>query len=806
MTKGVKSKESEVKELNENIKIQNEIVQVNKNEKENESLEIGGQSFSSIMNSIPSLDNSTNFLHDMYALRDEFFAKIPENSQKECVRTIWQELWGKAMLSLTPEQMQKLGETFVFSAKAHEHQLRKSGDPYIVHTLSAALILAGMHLDMATLEAALLHDTLEDTDVTSEQLIENFGPDVETLVKGVTKLAGEDVKEFMSREDLTSENLRRMFIVMAQDIRVVLIKLADRLHNMRTLDVMRPDKQERIARETMEIYAPLAHRLGIYQIKRELEDLSFMYLHPDIYAEVERRVKIRMPKMGEVIEKTRDTLEKRLEEEHIPCRIKGRSKHFYSIYEKMQRKKISFDELYDILALRVLVSDVSTCYAVLGVVHALWVPIPGQFDDYIANPKSNMYQSLHTTVMAYGVPVEIQIRTYEMNHYAEYGIAAHWVYKSGGSKKLNKEMDAKLNWVSQALEAGQNGNSQEFMDVLKSDILLTSELYVFTPDGKPMILPNGSTILDFAYAVHTEIGNHCAGATINGHIVQLNTQLHNGDIVRILTSPQSSPSKDWLKIVSSAKTRSKIRAYFRQAEKVERDEKLERGWKLIERELKRRGLADVKREDFSNIDDQLIAVGSGSIGPGEAAQKLALAYLQHNTTAEQQNMPVNLRTEQPHHTKDTKSDILVEGEGGVSVTLANCCAPVPGDEIIGYSSTRRGITIHRVDCKSIKNKLNERKIKVEWSPRDKENNPAKKTNLYVAKLNAEGEERDELISDVNKAIAFASSSLIGFKAVMVGNSLMRMKIEVRVKDLEHLYSVMARLNEVRGIIEVVRSD
>ena len=769
---------------------------------ENESLETGSQTFSSIMNSIPSIDNSSNFLHDMYALRDEFFSKIPENSKQECVRTVWQELWGKSMLSLNPDQMNKLGETFVFAAKAHEHQLRKSGDPYIVHTLSAALILADMHLDMATLEAALLHDTLEDTPVTSQELIEKFGADVETLVKGVTKLAGEDVKEFMSREDLTSENLRRMFIVMAQDIRVVLIKLADRLHNMRTLDVMRPDKRERIARETMEIYAPLAHRLGIYQIKRELEDLSFKYLQPDIYAEVERRVKKRMPKMGEVIEKTREILEQRLQKENIPCRIKGRSKHYYSIYEKMQRKKISFDELYDILALRVLVSDVSTCYAVLGVVHALWVPIPGQFDDYIATPKSNMYQSLHTTVMAFGVPVEIQIRTYEMNNFAEYGIAAHWVYKSGGSKKLNKEMDAKLNWVSQALEAGQNGNSQEFMEVLKSDILLTSELYVFTPDGKPMILPNGSTTLDFAYAVHTEVGNHCAGATINGRIVPLNTQLHNGDIVKILTSPQSSPSKDWLKIVSSAKTRSKIRSYFRQAEKSERDEKLERGWKLIERELKRRGLSDVTRESFGNIDDQLIAVGSGSIGPGEAAQKLALSYLQHHTS-NPQVMPTTLESEPPKRKKDSKSDILVEGESGVDVTLANCCAPVPGDEIVGYSSARRGITIHRTCCKSIAGKNSERKIKVSWANNDKD---SRKTNLYVAKLNAEGEEREELISDVNKAVSFEGSSLVGFKAVMVGNSLMRIKIDLRVRNLEHLYTVMARLNEVRGIIEVVRRN
>ena len=752
---------------------------------------------------MPSIDNSSNFLHDMYSLRDEYFSRIPENSKKECVLSLWQELWTKAMLSLNPEQMQKLGEAFVFAAQAHKNQLRKSGDPYIIHVLSAALILAGMHLDMATLEAALLHDTLEDTDVTSEDIIENFGSDVENLVRGVTKLAGKDVKEFMSREDLTSENLRRMFIVMAQDIRVVLIKLADRLHNMRTLNVMAPEKQQRIARETMEIYAPLAHRLGIYQLKRELEDLSFKYLHPDIYDEVERRVKKRMPKMGEVIDKAREILEKKLQKENIPCRIKGRSKHYYSIYEKMQRKKISFDDLYDILAVRVLVSDVSTCYAVLGVVHALWVPIPGQFDDYIANPKSNMYQSLHTTVMAFGVPLEVQIRTYEMNNFAEYGIAAHWVYKSGGgSRKLNKEMDTKLLWVSQALEAGQNGNSQEFMDILKSDILLTSELYVFTPDGKPMILPNGSTTLDFAYAVHTEVGNHCAGATINGRIVPLNTQLHNGDIVKILTSPQSSPSKDWLKIVSSAKTRSKIRSYFRQAEKADRDEKLERGWKLIERELRRRGLTNVKREDFNNVDEQLVSVGSGSIGAGEAAQKLALAYLQHNS----QNVggvPVNLIATPVTQRKDNKSDILVEGEGGVSVTLASCCAPVRGDEIVGYSSMRRGITIHRVDCPSIANKKDERKIQVSWANLESINS-GRETKYYIARLRAEGEDREDLLSDATKALALEGSSIVGIKATMVGNSLMRMKIELRVKNLEHLYSVMAKLNEVRGIMEVVR--
>ncbi|MBQ7545012.1 MAG: bifunctional (p)ppGpp synthetase/guanosine-3',5'-bis(diphosphate) 3'-pyrophosphohydrolase [Synergistaceae bacterium] len=740
----------------------------------------------------------------MYSLRDEYFSRIPEQCQQEGVRSVWQELWARAMLSLTPEQMQQLGEAFVFSAVAHKDQFRKSGDPYIIHPVNAALILAGMRLDMATLEAALLHDTLEDTEVSHDELREKFGSDVEMLVDGVTKLAREQVKEFMSRDDITGENLRKMFLVMAQDIRVVLIKLADRLHNMRTLDVMRPDKQQRIALETMEIYAPLAHKLGIYHLKRELEDLSFKYLQPDVYNEIVRRVKRRLPKMEEVIEKAQTMLEERLMKENIPCRIKGRSKHYYSIYEKMQRKKLSFEELYDILAVRVLVADVTTCYSVLGIVHALWVPIPGQFDDYIATPKSNMYQSLHTTVMAFGVPLEVQIRTYEMNHFAEYGIAAHWVYKSGSSKRAIKGLDAKLMWVRQALEAGQDGDSQEFMDVLKNDILLTSELYVFTPDGKPMILPNGSTTLDFAYAVHTEVGHHCAGAMINGRIVPLNTQLHSGDMVKILTSPNGSPSQDWLKMVSSAKTKAKIKSYFRQAEKADREEKIERGWKLIERELKRRNFPDVTREDFGNIDEQLLSVGAGSLGPGEAAQQLSLTYLQHHTVA-QQITPAELENRPEVRRRDGKSDILVEGESGVSVTLAGCCTPVPGDDIVGYASERRGITIHRKGCRVIKTIKRDRKIRVEWAAHnDDEGNPNRRGGLYTVRLKAEGIAREDLVADATHALSLDGTSVIGIKRRMVGNSLMRIKAELSVRSLEHLYSAMARLNEVRGIIEVVR--
>ena len=770
-----------------------------------ETFDTGRDTFSSMMSSIPSIeDSSSNYLHDMYSLRDEFFAQIPQASQIELVRSIWQELWGKAMLSLTPEQLRRLGEAFVFAAVAHKDQRRKSGEPYITHTLNAALILAGMHLDTATLEAALLHDVLEDTDVTPEQMREKFGYDVEMLVDGVTKLAQDDVKEFMSREDLTAETLRHMFVVMAKDIRVVLIKLADRLHNMRTLDIMKPEQQKRKARETMEIYAPLAHRLGIYQIKRELEDLSFMYLQPEIYAQIQKRVKERMPKMEVIIDKAKSILEERLQKDNIPCRIKGRAKHFYSIYEKTQRKQISFDELYDILAVRVLVADVSTCYAVLGVVHSLWFPVPGQFDDYIANPKSNMYQSLHTTVMVEGVPLEVQIRTYDMNHFAEYGVAAHWVYKEGGSRKMLKGLNEKLMLVRQVMEAGQEGeDTKDFVDILKTDILLTSELYVFTPDGKPMILPNGSTVLDFAYAVHTEIGNHCAGAMVNGRMVQLNTQLHSGDRVKILTASQTSPSKDWLKIVSSAKTRSKIRNWFKQAEKADRDEKLERGWKLVEREMKRRGLGEVKREDFSNIDEQLISVGSGTIGASEAAQKLSLAWLQHHSPV-MQPAPVEFVSEPLPKKKDNKSDVLVEGEGGVSVTFASCCDPVPGDDIIGYASVRRGITVHRKECRNIESVDGGRKISVSWSLPELSPTGGKRPSIYSARLKIDAEGRDDILADITRVLGLEGSNMSAYKAPKSLAGLVRIKIEITVRDLAHLYSVMSRINEVRGILSVER--
>lgn len=758
------------------------------------------EAMKAILSCVPELSGNDEH-REMALLRDSFLEQLPAQCRTESVRTAWRELWAKALTFFSSSQMHRLGKAFVFAARAHADQKRIAGDPYVLHTLSTASILAEMQLDLATLTAALLHDVLEDTPTPPEELGAAFGEDVLTLVGGVTKLGK---LPFMSVEGYQAENLRKMFIVMARDIRVVLIKLADRLHNMRTLGALRRDKQERIARETLEIFAPLAHRLGIYQIKRDLEDLSFRYLQPEVYTEIRRKAKRKLPEMEGIIQKGIEALESRLAREGIPCKIKGRAKHYYSIYEKMQRKKLSMDELYDILAIRVLVEDVSTCYAVLGIVHSLWVPIPGQFDDYIATPKSNMYQSLHTTVMAFGAPMEVQIRTHDMNRLAEYGIAAHWLYKSKGGTA--DSLDTRLMWVRQALEGGpeEGHDPEEFLELLKSDVL-ASEVYVFTPQGKPLVLPNGATTIDFAYAVHTEVGNHCVGAMINSRIVPLNTQLNNGDIVKIITSPQGSPSRDWLKIARSSKTRSKIRNFFRQAEKTDREEKLARGWEGLERELRKRGIAVENQEDFSPAlnkvardlglagkEDLLVSIGAGSSGPSTVAQKLALAYLQQRHPADDISKLVKEHTA----AQKSDSDIVVEGAGGVWVVLANCCDPVPGDAIVGYSTRTRGITVHRLDCPNILNAQMGRVVQVSWG------RPSGK--LYTARLRAEALDRSNLIRDAAQAIGQEGGSIYGIKATTVGNSLMRMKIELKVKDVEHLYSIIAKLNGIKGMLEVTR--
>ena len=782
---------------------------------------LNAEEIRSIVKSVPSLSGSED-VKEMATLRDAFYSQVPAESQAECVKSVWHELWSKCMTFLSPAQMHQLGRAFVFAAKAHADQKRKSGEPYVIHVLNAALILAGMKLDLASLTAALLHDVLEDTEVTPVELSEQFGEEVVTLVDGVTKLGK---LPFKSAQNYQAENIRKMFIVMAHDIRVVLIKLADRLHNMRTLGVMRRDKQIRIAKETLEIFSPLAHRLGISQIKRELDDLAFKYINPDMYNEIKHRVKKRLPEMESVVNRGIAVLSARLDKEGIACKIKGRTKHYYSIYEKMQRKKLAVDDLYDILAIRVLVEDVATCYAVLGIVHAIWVPIPGQFDDYIATPKNNMYQSLHTTVIAFGAPLEVQIRTHDMNRLAEYGIAAHWLYKTKGVSA--DSLDERLMWVRQAIEdeQGSGGDPEEFLDLLKSDFL-TSEVYAFTPQGKPLVLPNGATTIDFAYAVHTEVGNHCVGAMINNRMVPLNTQLHSGDIVNIITSQQASPSQDWIKIVKSSKTRAKIRSYFKQIEKTDRDEKTARGWEVLERELRKRGLKNDRdnktQEDFApslnkvasdlgvnGKDELLMSIGSGDLGVGNVAQRLVLAYLQqqhHNSRSPAASdlsaiNNINNNAQDKPQSRKQDSDILVEGEGGVTVQLANCCTPVPGDDIVGYSTKLRGITIHRIDCKNIINNSQVNQVvNVSWA----NNNNNANAKKYTARLKIEGLDRNDLFRDAAQAVSLEGGSIAGVKAGTIGNSLARIKLDLKVRNLEHLYAIIARLNEVKGILEVSR--
>lgn len=732
-------------------------------------------------------------------LMESFFEKMPEDQQVASVRLGFQELWNRAAPYLSKEDLCKLGEAAVFACYSHGEQRRHSGEPYVIHTLCAAAILAQMRLDRDTLIAALLHDVLEDTSVDTEELSKQFGSAVLTLVDGVTKLGK---LPFKSVEDYQAENLRKMFLVMAKDIRVVLIKLADRLHNMRTLESLKPEKQFAIAKETLEIYAPLAHRLGIYQVKRELEDLSFKTMDPEMFYDIRRRVRKKLPERELVIKSALDILLKELQQEGIEAHISGRSKHFYSIYEKMQRKHLSLDQLYDLLALRVVVGTLAECYQVLGYVHTLWKPIPGQFDDYIANPKNNMYQSLHTTVVGpNGEPLEVQIRTREMHTLAEYGIAAHWQYKE--QKDSADDLDRKLSWIRQALE-GQEENSQEptaseFLDNLKTDVLI-ADIFVFTPKGKVISLPNGSTPIDFAYSIHTEVGHRCVGSMVSGRIVPMDYELQNGDIVRILTSPQGKPSRDWLKIAKANRTRTKIRLYFRAQDRLEREEKLRRGKELLERELQRR--TPGQPVTLENISSQLGHVTSDlgysdteelivSIGTGNQTASGILSRLFEHRQAKTEEEPLPTAPAQ----KETDSTIVVEGADGVLVSLAQCCYPIPGDPIGGCVTQSRGITVHRKECVNLKKMGPERQIVVNWGTSKKR---------HTARLRVEGSDRGALFAEIAHGIAAMDGYLLSIRGNIVNNTRAHFVVEIHVWDVEHLYRIIAKINAVNGVMEITR--
>ena len=615
----------------------------------------------------------------------------------------------------------KIDRAYLVAEEGHRGQVRISGEPYIMHPLSVAEILTELQLDDSTICAAILHDVVEDTLFTLDEIRDMFGEEVALLIDGVTKLG---MIQFKSKEDRQLETYRKMIVATAKDIRVIIIKLADRLHNMRTLKFMREDKRKRIARETMELYAPLANRLGISNIKWELEDLSLRYLEPEIYYEMVENVKQKRKERQIYISEAVRQIEEVFDDLEIKASISGRAKHFYSIYKKMMRDNKEIGEIYDLSAVRILVDTIPECYNVLGVIHSRWKPIPGRFKDYIAVPKSNGYRSLHTTVMALGYPLEIQIRTYTMHQISEYGVAAHWKYKENGKNAVaSKKSDQKMSWLGQMVQMQKEfKDPKEYFEALKVDVF-SDEVFVFTPTGDILSLPKGSNPIDFAYRVHTEVGHHCVGAKVNGKLVPLDYKLQNGDSVEIMTNRSNhGPNRDWINIVASSDTRSKIRAWFR---RENRPENIAQGKLQIETELKRLNynVKELMKEsrlkdaatklNFSTVDDMLAVLGYGGINLRGVTTKLIEGY-EKDTSDKTSEVTKILQEFEPETSRKSDDGILVDGKSGFLVRLAKCCKPIPGDEIFGYVTRGNGVSVHRVDCPNISNVEMSRSIDVAW--------------------------------------------------------------------------------------------
>lgn len=700
--------------------------------------------------------------------------------------------------------MELIIRAYNFAENCHEGQYRNSGEKYFVHPYNVAMILADLNMDDKTIAAALLHDVLEDTEVTYETLVDKFGEEVANLVDGVTKLKK---LKFKSKQESQAENLRKMVLAMAKDIRVIIIKLADRLHNMRTLEYMSEAKKKEKALETLEIYAPLAHRLGMSKIKWELEDLSLRYLDPDGYYDLVEKVSKRRKEREEYINRIIKELDKNLEEMHIRRDISGRPKNFYSIYKKMVYQNKSFEQIFDLTAIRVIVDSIKDCYAVLGLVHTMWKPIPGRFKDYIAMPKPNMYQSLHTTVIGpEGEIFEVQIRTWEMHRTAEYGIAAHWKYKEGNLKSDN--FDEKLTWLRQLMEWQKDlKDPREFMETLKVD-LFTDEVYVFTPKGDVINLPNGSTPIDFAYRVHTDVGNKCVGAKVDGRIVPLDYKLKNGNIVEILTSANSNgPSRDWLKIVRSSQAKTKIRQWFK---KEEREENIFRGKELLDKELKRQGLKIneqlkdewlkiiTKKMSLNSVDDLYGNLGYGSITLSQVMSRIKEYYKEYYKVQDEKAAIEGKLKEKPaiNHSR-TDQGISIKGVDNIKVRFAKCCNPVPGDEIIGYITRGRGVSIHRKDCPNITYiEGNERFMEVSWDDSQKAE--------YSAEIQIKALDRPGLLTEITQSITESELTLTSLSARTNKEKLAIINILLEIKNIDQLRELMKKIRRLKGIIDVYR--
>jgi len=686
-----------------------------------------------------------------------------------------------------------------YAELAHKGQVRLSGHPYQTHLLEVAFILARLRMDVPVIVSGLLHDTIEDTSVSFAQLQEDFGDNVAQLVDGVTKIGR---ISFRTSEERQAENFRKMLLAMARDLRVILIKLADRLHNMRTLEFLPDDLQQKVARETLDIYAPLANRLGISWLKGELEDLSFRYLEPEAYRDLLEKVSLRRKERESYIETILDLIRRKLDEQGIDGEVTGRSKHLYSIYMKMERQGIDFAQVHDLFAFRIIVDSVRDCYAALGIIHASWKPVPGRFKDYIAMPKANLYQSLHTTVIGpYGERMEVQIRTEEMHRIAEEGIAAHWKYKEEGKSVIAGREERNFRWLRQMLEWQQEvKDSQEFLDAVKVE-LFPEEVYVFTPDGDVKELPKGATSVDFAYLVHTDVGNRCAGAKVNGKLVPLKTELKNGDIVEVLTSSHQKPSKDWLNFVRTSKARNKIRQWIK-AEQRERS--IELGHGLLEKELRKNGFSfsrvmagetlatTLDDLGFGSLDDLLANIGYGKISLGQVINRL----IPKDQMKSAPPAPGRLTRVLEKIRRKPSSAIKVQGVEDILVRFARCCSPVPGDPIIGFISRGQGVTVHVADCPHVLEVDAERMIDVEW---DQERKATRSVMIRVLCADRKG-----MLAALSAAITEAEANILSAQVQSVVGSGAVNNFEIAVEDLDHLNRVMAAVRKVKGVSKVMR--
>ena len=731
---------------------------------------------------------------------------------------LYKELINSVLKYHPSTDISMIEKAYKVASEAHEGQKRKSGEPYIIHPLCVAIILADLELDKETIVAGLLHDAVEDTWMTYEEVEKEFGSEVALLVDGVTKLG--QLSYSADKVEVQAENLRKMFLAMAKDIRVILIKIADRLHNMRTLQYMRPEKQQEKARETMDIYAPIAMRLGISKIKVELDDLSLKYLKPDVYYDLVHKVALRKSEREQFVGAIVKEVKKHMDDANIKAQVDGRVKHFFSIYKKMVNQDKTIDQIYDLFAVRILVDTVKDCYAALGVIHEMYKPIPGRFKDYIAMPKPNMYQSLHTTLIGpNGQPFEIQIRTYEMHRTAEYGIAAHWKYKesSDGKAPVGKSEEEKLNWLRQILEWQRDmSDNKEFMSLLKNDLdLFADSVYCFTPQGDVKTLPSGSTPVDFAYSVHSAVGNKMVGARVNGKLVPIEYEIKNGDRIEIITSQNSQgPSRDWLKLVKSTQAKNKINQWFK---KELKEDNILKGKEMLAQYARAKGFkisnytktqyleAVLRKYGFRDWDSVLAAIGHGGLKEGQVFNKLVEAYDKENkkNLTDEQVLEAASETQEKLHIAKSKSGIVVKGIHDVAVRFSKCCNPIPGDEIVGFVTRGRGITIHRTDCVNVLNMSETdrtRLIEAEWQQPD-----TKEKEKYMAEIQVYANNRTGLLVDLSKIFTERKIDLRSINSRTSKQEKATISMSFEIGSKEELRSLIEKIRQVESVIDVERT-